>query len=202
MKTWKILMQLAGVLLLVASFAVYVARISSCYPPAKIWAQFTPEYISGMRQACRFDSSVLEQFTLFLILFVPGIILFSAFWLIIPQSVKSRRGGMLGAFIIFNLFTCQGVIVYCLLGYPVPGSAGIPTAWVIEVITALGFICYLSILAIWHWKRWGIPLFQGASVVQVVFIVLGGQSPILAGVILAGVLGLSLLIRPVRHKMG
>jgi hypothetical protein len=155
-----------------------------------------------MRQACRFDSSVLEQFTLFLILFVPGIILFSAFWLIIPQSVKSRRGGMLGAFIIFNLFTCQGVIVYCLLGYPVPGSAGIPTAWVIEVITALGFICYLSILAIWHWKRWGIPLFQGASVVQVVFIVLGGQSPILAGVILAGVLGLSLLIRPVRYKMG
>jgi hypothetical protein len=202
MKTWKILMQLAGVLLLVASFAVYVARISSCYPPAKIWAQFTPEYISGMRQACRFDSSVLEQFTLFLILFVPGIILFSAYWLIIRQPVKSFPGSMLGALILINLFISLGTIVYCLLAYPVPGTAGVSKAWVIEVITALGFICYLSILAIWHWKRWGIPLFQGASVAQVVFIVFGGQSPILAGVILAGVLGLSLLIRPVRHKMG
>jgi quinol-cytochrome oxidoreductase complex cytochrome b subunit len=201
MKTWKILMQLAGLLLLVASFAVYVARISSCYPPANIWAQYTPEYISGMMQTCKFYFSVLEQFTLFLILFVPGIILFSAYWLITRPVVKSRRGGMLGAFIIFIMFDSLLVMVYGLLGYPVPGSTGAPTAWVAEVIAVLGFICYLSTLAIWHWKRWGLLLFQGASMGLAVFILLGGQSLILAGVIIAGMLGLSVLIRPVRHKM-
>ena len=201
MKTWKIIMQLAGILLLVASFTVYVARISSCYPPASIWAQYTPEYISGMMQTCKFDFSLLEQFTLFLILFVPGIILFSAYWLITRPAVKSRRGGMLGAIIIFIMVDSLLVMVYGLLGYPVPGSAGTPTAWVAEVIAALGFICYLSTLAIWHWKRWGLLLFQGASMGLAVFILLGGQSLILAGVIIAGVLGLSMLIRPVRYKM-
>ena len=194
-------MQLAGILLLVASFAVYVARISSCYPPANIWAQYTPEYISGMMQTCKFYFSVLEQFTLFLILFVPGIILFSAYWLITRPVVKSRRWVMLGAFIIFIMFDSLLVMVYGLLGYPVPGSAGTPTAWVAEVIAVLGFICYLSTLAIWHWKRWGLLLFQGASMGLAVFILLGGQSLILAGVIIAGVLGLSMLIRPVRYKM-
>ncbi|HEY5157046.1 MAG TPA: hypothetical protein VII93_03680, partial [Anaerolineales bacterium] len=164
-------------------------------------AQYTPEYISGMMQTCKFDFSLLEQFTLFLILFVPGIILFSAYWLITRPAVKSRHGGMLGAFIIFIMVDSLLVMVEGLLGYPTPGSAGAPTAWVAEVIAALGFICYLSTLAMWHWKRWGLLLFQGTSVALAAFILLVGQSLILAGVIIAGVLGLSLLIRPVRHKM-
>jgi len=201
MRTWKTLMQLAGILLLLASFTVYIARITSCYPPMTIWAQYTPEYISGMMQTCKFDSPVLVQFTLFLLLFVPGIVLFSAYWLVRRPAVKTRRGGMLSAFLILILFDSLLVTVYALLGYPVPGSAGARTAWVAEVIAALGFTCYLSTLAMWHWKRWGLPLFQGASVALAVFILLGGQSTVLAGVIIAGVLGLSLLIRPVRHKM-
>ena len=201
MKTWKSILQLAGILLLVASIVAYVARISSCYPPANIWAQYTPEYISGMRQTCKFDFPILEQFTLFMVLFVPGIILFSAFWLFTRPAVRSRRGGLLGALIIFLMFDSILVMVFGLLGYPAPGSADATNAWVAEVIAALGFICYLSTLALWHWKRWGILLFQGASVALAVFLLLGGKSILLAGVIVAGVLGLSLLIRPVRHKM-
>ncbi len=70
-----------------------------------------------------------------------------------------------------------------------------------EVIAALGFLCYLAALALWHWKRWGLTLFQGASISLAVFILLAGKSLILAAVIVAGVIGLSLLLRPVRNKM-
>jgi len=201
MKNWKIIVLIAGILLIVASLAVYAARIASCYPPENIWAQYTPEYISGMMQTCKFDSSILVQFIYFLLLFVPGIILFTSYWLISRPAVKSRRGGMLGAFIILIMFDSLLVMAYGLLGYPEPGYANAPAAWVVEAIAVLGFLCYISTLALWHWKRWGVMLFQGASVALAVFILLGGHSLILAAIIIAGVLGLSLLLRPVRHKL-
>ena len=201
MKNWKIIILVAGILLLVASLGVYAARISSCYPPANIWAQYTPEQISGMKQTCKLTSSILVQFSDFLWLFIPGIVLFTAYWLITRPAVRSRRGGMLSAFIILIMFDSLLVMTYGLLGYPFPENASAPAAWVVEVIAALGFLCYLSTLALWYWKRWGLMLFQSASVALAVFILLGGHSLILAAVIIAGVLGLSLLLRPVRNKM-
>jgi len=201
MKNWKIIILVAGILLLVASLGVYAARISSCYPPANIWAQYTPEQISGMKQTCKLASSILVQFSDFLWLFIPGIVLFTAYWLITRPAVRSRRGGMLSAFIILIMFDSLLVMAYGLLGYPVPENASAPATWVVEVIAALGFLCYFSTLALWHWKRWGLMLFQSASVALAVFILLGGHSLILAAVIIAGVLGLSLLLRPVRNKM-
>jgi hypothetical protein len=201
MKNWKTILLIGGILLLVASFAAYTYRISGCYPPASIWVQFTPEQISGMKQTCEFDSPVFVQFKYFLLLFVPGMVLFSAYWLITRPTVKIRRIGMLNTFIILIMFDSLLVMFYGLLGYPFPGNARAPAAWVVEVIAFLGFLCYLSTLALWHWKRWGLMLFQGASVALAVFLLLGGQSLILAAVIIAGVLGLSLLLRPVRNKM-
>jgi hypothetical protein len=59
----------------------------------------------------------------------------------------------------------------------------------------------MAALVLWHWKRWGLILFQGASVALAAFILLGGGSLILAGVIVAGVIGLSLLMRPLRNKL-
>jgi len=92
-------------------------------------------------------------------------------------------------------------MLYGLLGYPAPGIANAPAAWAVEAIAALGFLCYLAALAIWHWKRWGLLLFQGASIALAIFILLGGGSPILAAVIVGGVIILSLLLSPVRSKM-
>ena len=201
MKNWKLILLVAGILLLVASFAVYAARISSCYPSAKLWSEFTMEYQSGWMQSCSFESSVLVQFALFLILFVPGILLFTVYWLIARPAVKNRRRGMLSAFIILIMFDSLLIMLYGLLGYPTPGNTSSPAGWVVETIAVLGFLCYLSTLAIWHWKRWGVSLFEGASVALAVFILLGGKSPLLAGVIIVGVVGLSILLRRVRNKM-
>jgi hypothetical protein len=201
MKNWKIFILVAGILLLAASIIVYEARIISCYPPASTWEQYSSEYRSGLEQTCKYGSSILIQFTPFLSLFIPGIILFSAYWFITRPAIKSRRGGMLNIFLVMIMFDSLLVAMYGLLNYPEPPLFNGPAGWVVETIAGLGFACYVATLALWHWKRWGLILFQGASAALAVFILLGGHSLILAAVIIAGVLGLSLLLRPVRHKL-
>jgi len=201
MKNWKLILLVAGILLLLAAFATYVARIASCYPPANILAQYSPEQVKGFREACKLDSPLPVQFSDFLLLFIPGIVLFSAYWLVTRPKVKNRRVGQLSVFLLLVMFDSLLVMLFGLLGYPAPGVSNTPAAWVVEVIAALGFLCYLAALALWHWKRWGLALFQGASIALAVFILLGGRSPILAAVIIAGVIGLSLLLRPMRNKL-
>jgi len=203
MKNWKIIMLVVGVLLLVASIIVYEIHITSCYPPASIWEQFTSESKTALIQTCKFksDPHPLVQFTSFLSLFIPGIILFSSYWFITRPAINSRRGAMLNVFLVMIMFDSLLVAMFGLLSYPAPPLFNGPASWVVETIAGLGIACYLATLALWHWKRWGLILFQGASAALAVFILLGGQDLILAAVIIAGVLGLSLLLRPVRHKL-
>jgi len=201
MKNWKLILLVAGILLLIAAFAVYAARIASCYPPANVWAQFAPEYVKGFRESCHLDSPLITQFIDFLTLFISGITLFSAYWLMTRPRIKNRRVGQLSVFLLLVMFDSLLVMLFGLLGYPAPGIANAPKAWVVEVIAALGFLCYLAALALWYWKRWGLALFQGASIALAVFILLGDRSLILAAVIVAGVIGLSLLLRPFRNKL-
>ena len=201
-KNWKVILLIAGIILLVAAFAAYAARVlSNCYPSASVWAQYTPEYLSAVKRSCQFSSPVVVQFATFLWFFVPGISLFSAYWLLNRPQVKSRRSGPLGAFLLLIMFDSLLVMVYGLLRYPVPGVEKPPPAWAVESIALLGFLSYLGALALWHWKRWGIWLFQGASVALAVFILLGGRSLILSAVIVASVILLTLLLRPVRNKL-
>jgi hypothetical protein len=201
MKNWKIILLVAGILLLVASVAIYAGRIVSCYPSVGTYAQFTPDQVKGFREACQLDSSVITQFGDFLWIFIPGIIIFSAYWILTRPRVKNRRAGQLNVFLILVMFDSLLVTIYGMLGYPAPGAANAPAPWAVEVIAVLGFLCYLAALVLWHWKRWGLMLFQGASIALAAFILLGGGSLILAGVITAGVVGLSLLMRPLRNKL-
>lgn len=201
MKNWKIVLLLGGIFLLVAAVAVYAARIVSCYPSENIYSQFSAEQAQGFREACQLDSSIIIQFSNFLLLFIPGIILFSIYWLITRPRVKNRRAGQLNVFLLLLMFDSLLVMFFGLLNYPIPGVANGPAAWAAEAIAALGFLCYLAALALWHWKRWGLLLFQGASIVLAVFTLIGGKSLILAVVIIAGVIGLPLVLRPLRNKL-
>jgi len=201
MRKWKLILLVAGILLLFAAFMAYVVRITSCYPLANNFAQFSPEQVKGYRESCQMDSPLTTQFRTFLVLFFPGIILFSAYWLLAPPKVKSRRTGPLSVFLLLVMFDSLLVSLYSLLEYPAPWSIGAQLAWAVEFIAVLGFLCYLAALALWHWKRWGLLLFQGASVTLAAFILLSGGSLILAAVIAVGVIGLSLLLRPLRSKL-
>jgi hypothetical protein len=201
MKNWKLILLVAGILLLIAAFAVYAGRIASCYPAVDILAQYSLEYLRGFRESCKLDSPLTTQYSDFLVLFIPGIILFSAYWLSPRPRDKKHRSGQLSAFLLLMMFDSLLVMLYGMLGYPTPGNANAPAAWAVEAIAALGFLCYLAALALWHWKRWGLLLFQGASIALAVFILLGGGSLVLAAVIVGGVIVLALLLRPVRNKM-
>ncbi|HEX7540561.1 MAG TPA: hypothetical protein VF352_00405 [Anaerolineales bacterium] len=116
MKNRKVILLVAGILLLIAAFTVYAARIASCYPPANILAQFNPEYVKGFRQSCKLDSPLTTQFSDFLVLF-------SAYWLLTRPRVKNRRAGQLSAFLLLLIFDSLLVMLYGLLGYPAPGVA-------------------------------------------------------------------------------
>ncbi|MCX6033815.1 MAG: hypothetical protein NTV38_02385 [Chloroflexi bacterium] len=121
MKNWKVILLVAGILLLIAAFAVYAARIASCYPPAKIIAQYSPEYVKGYRESCKLDSPLTTQFSDFLVLFIPGIILFSAYWLLTRPRVKIALAAFIllggGSLILAAVIVC-GVIVLSLLLRP------------------------------------------------------------------------------------
>jgi hypothetical protein len=201
MKNWKLVILILGIVLIIAAFAVYVARIESCYPPGNVYSQFSPEQAKGFREACQLDNPIIIQFGNFLFLFIPGLILFSAYWLMTRPRVKNRRAGQLSGFLLLLMVDSLLVMFFGLLNYPAPGVANGPAAWAVEVIATLGFLCYVAALALWHWKRWGLPLFQGASITLAIFILLGGSSLVLAAVIIAGVIGLSLLLRPIQEKL-
>ena len=201
MKNWKLILLVVSILILIAAFAIYAYRITSCYPATDVVVLFTPEQLKVFRASCNLDSPVLTQFGGFLALFIPGIIIFSAYWLLSRPKVKNPRVGQLSVFILLLMIDSLFIMLYGLLGYPAPGTANAPAAWAVEVLAALGFLCYLATLALWHWKRWGLTLFQGASIAMAAFILLGGGSLTLAAVIAGGVVVLSLLLRPVRDKL-
>jgi hypothetical protein len=198
---WKFLLLASSIVLIIFAFAVYAGRIASCYPEENVFAQYSPEQMKGFREACKLDSPLTTQFGDFLGLFIPGIILFSAYWLWIQPRVKNQHNGQLSVFHLLLMGDSLLMMLYGLLSYPVPGIANGPAAWAVEVIAFLGFLCYLATLSHWHWKRWGLILFQGASVALAAFILMGGGSFILAAVIVGGVIFLSLSMRSIRSKL-
>lgn len=116
MKNWKPILLVAGILLLIAAFAVYAARIASCYPPANILAQFSPEYVKSFQENCKLDTPLTTQFSGFLALVIPEIILFSSYWLLTQPRVKNRRICQLSAFLLLLMFYSLLVMLYGLFG--------------------------------------------------------------------------------------
>jgi hypothetical protein len=200
MKSWKTILLIAGILLLLASAAVYAARIADCHPA--VYPSTAPQDILRFRHECNLDAALTVQFGAFLALFLPGILLVTAYFLLSRPKVKGvRRKGPLGAFLLLVMFDSLLITLYGLLGYPAPGNGAAPAAWVALAVAGLGFLMYVSTLALWRWKRWGLALFQGASIALAVFILLGDGSILLAGVIVVGVIILSLLFRSARRQM-
>jgi hypothetical protein len=139
------------------------------------------------------------QFGVFLALFIPGILLVTVHFLSTSSRGKVRRTAPLQAFLLLMMLDSLFIAVYALYGYTHPGTAS--AGWAALVVAVLGFLDYISTLALWNWKKWGLALFQGASIALAVLILLGGGSLILAGFIILGVIVLSLLLRSVRKQM-
>lgn len=168
----------------------------------KVKSRFRPVFILGIlllvASALVYILSP-ARFDWFLALFVPGILLVTFHFLSRGTRVKVRRAVPLQAFLLLVLLDSLFISVYGLYSYTHPTSK--PAGWAVLVVAGLGFLAYISTLAIWRWKRWGLVLFQGASIALATFVLLGGGSPVLAGFIVLGVIVLSLLLRSVRKQM-
>lgn len=201
MKNWRTFLWVAGILLLVASFLVYLAQISSCYPPAAVWHQFTTYQQAAFRKTCQWNYPIFVQFAWFLGLFIPGAILFTTYWLVRRPDPDHRRSSFLGVFVVLLMYASLVSALSGLLSYPLPSSASSPSPWVVELIGVLGFLAYVGALAAWRWKRWGVLLFYAAAILTAGLILLAGVSRPVAGLLILGVIILPLLLRPYRERL-
>src|SRR5512139_3076783 len=116
MKKWVIILLIVGIILLFASFVIYVVRIEYCYPA--ILPEMSPEKITQFRQDCSLNSPRVSQFSGFLVLFIAGIFMFTAYWLVRPPKNQFQRGGPLASFLLLTLFDSLLLAVLALLSYP------------------------------------------------------------------------------------
>jgi len=201
MKNWKRLLLIFGGLLFVAGLVIYIGQVTSCYPSAAAWNQLSADEKTAFAQECRLKASPASRFADFLTLSVPGLVLFSAYWLSLPPRPKTRRGPALAAALIMMMLVCLFIFLVGMLAYPVPGSPGPGQAWVGEVMAVLAVLGYLGLLGLWRMRRWGGMAFQGAAVALAAFLLLGGGSRLLAGILVLGVVIVAVLLRSARHSL-
>jgi len=197
MKKWLIPLLMIGIIFLFASLFVYAVWIGSCYPA--VLPKMSSEEMQQFRQDCNLDTSRVEAFSGFLVLFIPGIFFVTTYWLVRPSKIYIQRSGPLASFLLLTLFDSLLLVVLALLSYPETGTAG--SAQVVLTLTALGFASYISILGIWQWKRWGLLLFQGVSVFLTVYSGINGLSFIIACIAIFSAIYLTLILRPLRVRM-
>ncbi|MGD0610985.1 MAG: hypothetical protein ABSB41_05675 [Anaerolineales bacterium] len=201
MKNWRTVLWVAGTLLLVASFMVYLAQVASCYPSSAVWHQFTAYQQAAFRKTCELNYPVFIQFVWFLGLFIPGAILFTTYWLVRRPVPDHRRSSVLGVFLVLMMAASLVSALSGLLAYPLPTSSSPPSPWAVEMIGVLGFLAYVGALAAWRWKRWGVLLFYAAAILTAGLILLGGIFRPVAGLLILGVIILPLLLRPYRNRL-
>lgn len=196
MKKWLLLALIAGIVFLVISSLVYIFRISYCYPAIPP-ARTTAEALQ-FRQDCRLDASRAGQFVGFLVLFIPGVLLASIYWLARPTTVKVVRPGPLASFLLLTLFDSLLLVVAALISYPGSGSGTVKGALFLAGFGAAG---YIGLLGIWQWKRWGLLVFQAATVLLTMYSGINGITLLPAVVAIFSAIYLTLILRPLRSRM-
>jgi hypothetical protein len=196
MKRWNILLLVVGIILLAISFLVYVVRIGYCYPTTL--PDMSLEELAQIRQDCSLESSRVIQFSGLLALFIPGILLCTAYWLVRPPKAQIQRAGPLASFLLLTMFDSLLLAVLALLSYPETGTGSAKPAM---ILAGLGFASYVSLLGIWQWKRWGLLVFQGAVVVLTVYTGASGLTLFPAVVGIFSAIYLTIILRPLRKLM-
>ena len=196
MKKWITLLLIIGIILLIASFAVYVIRIGICYPATL--PERSIAAITRFRQDCSLDSARVIQFSGFLVLFIPGILLVTAYWLVRPPIVRVQRGGPLTSFLLLTIFDSLLLAILALLSYPESGTG---SGRSILLMAGFGLAGFISLLGIWQWKRWGLLVLQGVAVLMTIFTGVSGLPLLPAGIAIFSAIYLTMVLRPLRTFM-
>lgn len=196
MKKWLILLLIGGIALLLASFLIYSLWIGYCYPAAL--PERTPEQTLQFSQDCGLDANPPRPASGFLALFIPGIISVTVYWLAWPPQAKITRGGPLASFLVLTLLESMLLVLAALLSYPTISAASGKVAF---VLAGFGLVSYVSVLGIWQWKRWGLLVFQGMTVLLTVYSGLNGITLLPAVIAMFSAIYLTLILRPLRVHM-
>jgi hypothetical protein len=196
LKKGLIIVLVLGIALLIAAVALYAIRIGTCYPGSL--PQLTPAQTLQFRQDCSLDSSRVVQFSGFLLFFIPGVLLVTGYWLVRPPASKALRPGPLASFLLLTLFDSLLLAVLSLLSYPEAGLGSARAAW---FMAGFGLAAYISLLGIWQWKRWGLLVFQGVTVLLTIYTGASGLTMLPATVAIFSAIYLTLVLRPLRPFM-
>ncbi len=196
MKRLSIFLLVGGIVLLLISLVVYIVRVSYCFPATL--PALSPHEMTNFRQDCSLDSSRAVQFSGFLLLFIPGVLLCTASLMLRPPTSQAIRPGPVTSFIVLTLFDSLLLALLALLSYPEAGS-GSPK--VTLVMAGFGLLAYVSLLGIWRWKRWGLLVFQGTVVLLTIYSGIGGISLFPAVIGIFSAIYLTLVLRPLRKFM-
>jgi hypothetical protein len=196
MKKWFIIFLIVGIAMLLASFFIYAIWIGYCYPATL--PERSPEEALQFRQDCGLDAQGVGQFSGFLALFIPGVLLVTTYWLVRPPKANIPRSGHLASFLVLTLFESLLLVLLALLSYPDINAA---SGKVALVMAGFGCISYITILGIWQWKRWGLLVFQGATVLFTIYTGLNGLSFLPAVVAVFTAIYLTIILRPLRSHM-
>jgi len=154
--------------------------------------------MAQFRKECSLDNSRLVQFSGFLVLFISGVIMVTAYWLFLPPKAQVQRDGPLASFLLLTIFDSLLLAVLALLSYPETGNG---TAKPAMMLAGFGLASYVSLLGIWQWKRWGLLLFQAVAVFLTVYTGASGLTMLPAAVAIFSVFYLTLILRPLRKFM-
>jgi hypothetical protein len=158
-----------GLLLILASFLPY-ARESAKY--AQIPAGASETVIAQVKQEKGLDRPLALQYGAFLLLFLPGVILLSAYGTYGLRKSAAPIGTLARVILWLVQFTNVFMAMFDLM--QAPRSDGLFTLfwWMMIIIAALGLGNFVFALALWNGQKWGIyglGLSSGAMLILNIF---------------------------------
>jgi hypothetical protein len=191
MKHWRSYLILnLGLLFVLASFIVYGKQISQTVTPAGS----TPQQYGS-------DRLFIEQYGVFLLLFLPGLTLLGIYGTIGMHRSDNPIGILPKTVLVLILFTNA---ITALNSLAVASKAIVlspPAFWLFLVVAALGLANFAFCLVIWNGYKWGMWAFAIAAFL--IFVLkFAGSVPIIPSLFeLSAVVVLFILIRPVWSEM-
>ena len=191
MKNWRSYLILnLGLLFVLASFIIYGKQISQTIIPAGS----TPQQYGS-------DRLFIEQYGVFLLLFLPGLTLLGIYGTI--GIHRSDNPIWILPKIIMVLILLTNVIT-ALNSLAVASKAVVlspPAFWLFLVVAALGLANFAFCLVIWNGYKWGMWAFAIAAFLMFI-LKFAGSVPIIPSLFeLSTVVVLFILIRPVWPEM-
>jgi len=186
-----------GLLLVLGSFILYGIKIIQAAPPAGS----TPQQIDQFAQQYGTDQAFINQYGVFLLMFLPGLTLVGIYGAIGNQSPDNPVGIVPKAIIVLIILTS---VLTTLNSLAVASKAIVlsPLAfWMFLVVAALGLANFAFVLVVWNGIRWGMWAY-GITASLMFILKFAGSVPIIPSIIeLSAVVVLIYLIRPLWIEM-